>query len=43
MAVGSIKQMLNDFKNGTYNLTCNGKCTGCGECMTIAQRSTTTE
>jgi hypothetical protein len=28
----TFENMLNDFKNGTYNLTCNGKCTGCGEC-----------
>ena len=32
MAVGSFEQMLKEFSDGTYNLTCNGKCTECGEC-----------
>lgn len=29
---GTLETMLDDFNNGTYNLTCNGKCTECGEC-----------
>lgn len=32
MAIGSFEQMKKEFADGTYNLTCNGKCTGCGEC-----------
>lgn len=32
MAVGSFEQMLKEFSDGTYNLTCNGKCTECGQC-----------
>lgn len=32
MKTGSIENMLKDFNDGTYNLTCNGICTGCGEC-----------
>lgn len=27
-----MKQMLREFSNGTYDLTCNGECTQCGEC-----------
>lgn len=32
MQVGSFEQMQKEFQNGTYNLTQNGKCTGCGNC-----------
>lgn len=32
MNIGSFEQMKKEFADGTYNLTCNGKCTGCGEC-----------
>jgi hypothetical protein len=32
MKTASIAEMLNDFNNGTYDLTDNGKCTGCGSC-----------
>ena len=32
MAIGSFEQMLKEFSDGTYNLTCKGKCTECGEC-----------
>ena len=32
MKIGSFEQMKKEFADGTYNLTCNGKCTGCGKC-----------
>ena len=32
MKNGTFDSMIDDFKNGTFNLTCNGKCTECGEC-----------
>jgi Fe-S-cluster containining protein len=32
MKTASIAEMLNDFSNGTYDLTDNGKCTECGSC-----------
>jgi hypothetical protein len=32
MKTASISEMLNDFNNGTYDLTDNGKCTECGQC-----------
>lgn len=32
METGSMEQMLREFSDGTYDLTCNGKCTQCGEC-----------
>ena len=32
MSVGSFEKMKKEFADGTYNLTCNGKCTQCGEC-----------
>jgi hypothetical protein len=32
MKTASIAEMLNDFNNGTYDFTDNGKCTECGEC-----------
>ena len=32
MAIGSFEQMLKEFSDGTYKLTCNGKCTECGQC-----------
>ncbi len=30
--VGTFSKMQADFKNGTYDLTDNGKCTQCGGC-----------
>ena len=36
MKTGSFEQMKREFTDGTYNLTCNGKCTGCGECCSNA-------
>ena len=32
MTTGTFEQMLKQFSDGTYNLTCSGKCTQCGEC-----------
>lgn len=32
MKTGTLDKIVNEFNNGTYNLTCNGKCTGCGNC-----------
>lgn len=33
MRKGNVfNDMLADFQNGTYNFTCNGKCSCCGEC-----------
>lgn len=32
MKTGTVKDVMNDFKNGTYDFTNNGKCTQCGEC-----------
>ena len=32
MKTGDIEQMLNEFSDGTYDLTDNGKCTQCGQC-----------
>lgn len=32
METGSMEQMLREFSDGTYDLTCSGKCTQCGEC-----------
>ena len=32
MKTGTFEQMKKEFANETYNLTCNGKCTGCGQC-----------
>ena len=28
----SLEQMMADMNNGTYDLTCNGECTQCGNC-----------
>lgn len=30
--IDNIEQMLNEFSDGTYDLTDNGKCTQCGAC-----------
>jgi Fe-S-cluster containining protein len=35
MKTASIAEMLNDFNNGTYDLTDNGKCTECGNCCSV--------
>ena len=32
MKISSFEEMQSDMANGTYDLTCNGKCTGCGGC-----------
>ena len=32
MKTGNIAQMQEEFNNGTYDLTNNGKCTQCGNC-----------
>ena len=32
MKTGTFEQMKKEFADGTYNLTCNGKCIGCGQC-----------
>ena len=32
MKSSGIEEMLRDFSSGTYDLTCNGECTQCGEC-----------
>jgi hypothetical protein len=32
MKTESLAEMLNDFNNGTYDFTDNGKCTECGNC-----------
>lgn len=41
--IDSIEQAIEDFNNGTYDLTCNGKCTGCGECCSNLLPMTTQE
>ena len=30
--ISTIAEVQKDFRNGVYNKTDNGKCTGCGEC-----------
>lgn len=32
MQVTDIQKMLSDMEHGVYDLTDNGKCTGCGQC-----------
>lgn len=32
MKSGTLENMLKEFSDGTYDLTDNGKCTGCGSC-----------
>lgn len=32
MKTSSFEEMQRDMANGTFDLTCNGKCTGCGSC-----------
>lgn len=34
MKSGTLEDMLKEFSDGTYDLTDNGKCTGCGSCCT---------
>lgn len=34
MKFGALEDMLKEFSDGTYDLTDNGKCTGCGSCCT---------
>lgn len=30
--IGSVHEMIEQFKNGKHDFTVNGKCSGCGEC-----------
>lgn len=30
--IGTLEKYMKDMENGTFDLTENGKCTGCGEC-----------
>lgn len=32
MKISNFEEMQRDMANGTFDLTCNGKCTGCGGC-----------
>lgn len=32
MKISSFEEMKRDMANGTFDFTCNGKCTGCGGC-----------
>lgn len=32
MKISIFEEMKRDMANGTFDLTCNGKCTGCGGC-----------
>lgn len=32
MKTATLEQAMSDMRNGFYNLTDNGKCTGCGSC-----------
>lgn len=32
MSYEEVKQIVQDMKDGTYNMTNDGKCTGCGKC-----------
>ena len=32
MKVGKLDKIVEEFNNGTYDLTCDGNCTGCGAC-----------
>ena len=32
MKISNLEEMQRDMANGTFDLTCNGKCTGCGGC-----------
>lgn len=32
MKSASLEQMMADMNNGTFDLTCNGECTQCGNC-----------
>ncbi len=32
MPIGTIKELMQDMENGTYNFTENGKCSQCGQC-----------
>ena len=46
MSYEEVRQIVQDMKDGTYNMTNNGKCTGCGKCcsnylpMTASEIST---
>lgn len=41
--VSDFQTMLKEFNDGTYDLTCDGKCTGCGECCSNVLSLTTKE
>lgn len=32
MTIGTIQEMVNDYKSGLYNFTHDGKCSECGNC-----------
>lgn len=32
MNIGTLKQVRKDMEHGVYDMTDNGKCTGCGNC-----------
>lgn len=32
MNIGTLEQVRKDFEHGVYDMTENGKCTGCGNC-----------
>lgn len=32
MKFGTLEDVRRDMEHGVYNMTCNGKCTGCGNC-----------
>lgn len=41
MKSASLEQMMADMNNGTYDLTCNGECTQCGNCCNFLNRNLT--
>ena len=43
MKTGTFEQMQEEFSNGTYDLTDNGKCTQCGACCSNLLPMTDTE
>ena len=46
MSYEEVTKIVQEMKDGTYNMTNNGKCTGCGKCcsnylpMTVSEIST---
>ena len=43
MKNGSLEEMIREFSDGTYDLTCNGECTQCGNCCSNALPMTKNE